>query len=89
MPKSKSVDIKINQLDVQTDIVIPGIKLKFLSAKKNDYGENNLFQVFGEKQLQYIFELAEENLKIPVWRYNDKCNLKVNGKGRSTCHRSI
>ena len=31
-----------------------------------------------EKQLQYIVKLAEDNLKIPAWKYNDKCYLKDN-----------
>ena len=25
-----------------------------------------------------MFDLAEENLKMPVWEYNDKCYLKPN-----------
>ena len=40
-----------------------------------------MFQVLGEKQLEYIsFELAEESLKMQVWKYNDKCYLKINDK---------
>ena len=31
-----------------------------------------------EQQLQYMFELTEENLKMPVWTYNDKCYYKNN-----------
>ena len=30
--------------------------------------ENSLFQVLDEKQLQDILKLAEENLKMPVWK---------------------
>ena len=49
--ENKTVEIKIG-MDIQTYIIIPGIKLKFLSTKK-------LFQVLGGKQLQYIFKLAQ------------------------------
>ena len=33
-----------------------------------------------EKQLEDVSELAEENLKMPVWKYNVKCHLKINGR---------
>ena len=61
-----------DKLDIQTNIIISGILLK------NDYGTNQLFQVLDNMQLGYIFELAEENLKMLVWRYNEKCYLEVN-----------
>ena len=32
------------------------------------------------KQLEYIFKIAEESLKMPVWKYSDKCYPKVNDK---------
>ena len=41
-------------MDIETNI-ISGIKIKLLSAKKNDYGENNLFQVLGEKTISTYF----------------------------------
>ena len=34
----------------------------------------------GEKQLESMFKLAEGNLKMPVWKYNDKCYLRINVK---------
>ena len=33
-----------------------------------------------ERQLQYMFQLAEGNLKMPAWKYNDKCYLEINDK---------
>ena len=33
---------------------------------------SQLFQVLGGKQLQSIFELAEQNLKMPIWKYNER-----------------
>ena len=67
----------MDALDIQTNIIIPGIKLRFLPTKKNEYGTSELFQVLDEKQLQAISKLAEENLKMPVWKYNDECYLKL------------
>ena len=68
----------MDKVDIQPDIIIYGIKLKTLSTKKNDYSENNMFQILDEKQLQYIYELAEGDLKMTVWKYNDNCYLNVN-----------
>ena len=70
MPKNKTdnrnAEIKMDdQLNIQTGIIISGIYL-ILIYLKNDCGTNPLFQVLGEKQLEYIFKLAEENLKMPV-----------------------
>ena len=47
MPKNKAVEFKMAKVDIQSDIIISG-KLKFLSTKKNDYGDNNLFQILDE-----------------------------------------
>ena len=84
MPKNKTenntVEIKMDTLDIQTDIIIPGIKLKFLSTKKNEHGTNILFQTLGEQQLQYIFTFAKESIKIPIRKYYEKCYLKANQK---------
>ena len=52
-------------------IIISGIKLNFLSTETNNYGEHNMFQVLDGKQLGYIFRLAEESLKMPVWKYKE------------------
>ena len=37
-----------------------------------------MFQVSDERQLTDVFKLAEDNLKISVWKYNDKCYLRNN-----------
>ena len=39
-----------------------------------------MFQVLYEKQMNDLFKFAEENLKIPVWKYDGKCYLKINEK---------
>ena len=54
-----------------------GIKLKCLWGKKNEYGINHNFQTVGERQLNNIFKLAEENMKMPIWRYNGKSYLET------------
>ena len=79
MPKHKTdnrtAELKVDDhLDIQTDIIMYGIKLKFPPAKK--YGTNQLVQALDEQQLEYISKLAE-NLKMPVWKYNEQCHLKV------------
>ena len=45
---------------------------------KNDHGTNQRPQVLDGNQLEYMFKPAEENLKMPVWKYNEKCFLKAN-----------
>ena len=75
MPKHKSdnrtVEIKMDdKFDIQTDYYFLN-QIKFLSTKRNDYGTGQLLQVLDEKQLGVIFKLAEENLKMPVWKYNE------------------
>ena len=78
---NRTVEIKMDdKLGIHTDIIISGIKLKLLSTKKHEYGTNQLVQVLDEQQLGYICKLAEENLNMPVWKYNDKCFLKNNDK---------
>ena len=69
---------KYTDLKIETGVLITGSKLKYLSNKQNAYGENHMFQVLDEKQMNDIFKLAEENMKIPVWKYEDKCYLKIN-----------
>ena len=39
-----------------------------------------MFQGLDEKQMNDIFKLAEENMKIPVWKYEDKCYVTINEK---------
>ena len=58
-------------MKIETGMLITGIKLKYLSKKQNAYGENHMFQVLDEKQMTDILKLAEENMKIPVWKYEE------------------
>ena len=51
-------------MKIETGVLITGIKLKYLSKKQNAYGENHMFQVLDEKQMNDIFKLASENLKF-------------------------
>ena len=60
--ENKTVEIKMDNIDIQTNIIIPGIEFKFLSTKQNEYGTSQLVQVLDEQQFQYIFKLAEEIL---------------------------
>ena len=83
MPKTKSdnrtVEIKMgDKLDIQTYMIMSGIKLKMLYAKNNDYGTNQLSQILDENQLEHICKLAEESLKMPVWKCNEKCYITIN-----------
>ena len=68
----------MDNIGIQTSIIIPGIKLKLSYTKTNEYGYNQFVQVLDENRLQYMFKLAEENMKMPVWKYNDKCYIKTN-----------
>ena len=64
---------KDTHMKIQTGILITGLKLKCLSKKENEYGVNHMFQVLDEKQMNDIFKLSEENMKIPVWKYDGEC----------------
>lgn len=61
---------------------ITGIKLKYLSEKKNEYGTNHFFELLDEKPLKELIKIQEKDkeLKIPVWEYNEKYYLKFNDK---------
>ena len=61
---------------------ITGIKLKYLSQKTNDYGINHFFELLDMKQLKELIKLQETDneLKIPVWEYNEKYYLKISDK---------
>jgi len=61
---------------------ITGIKLKYLSEKKNEYGTNHFFELLDEKPLKELIKLQEtdKHMKIPVWEYNEKYYLKFNDK---------
>ena len=50
--------IELN-MDIETNVVISGIKLKCISEKKDEYGTNHMFQVLGERHLKDMFKLAE------------------------------
>ena len=58
--ENKTVEIKMGTLDIQTNIIIPGMELEFLFAK-NEYGTNQLFQVLDEKQCQLILISRRES----------------------------
>ena len=60
MPSTvKANDMKTNtDMKLQTGILITGIKLKYLSKKQNAYGENHMFQVFDEKQMNDTLKFA-------------------------------
>ena len=61
---------------------ITGIKLKYLSEKKNEYGTNHFFELLDVKPLKDLIESKEKDkdMKIPVWEYNEKYYLKFNDK---------
>ena len=61
---------------------ITGIKLKYLSEKKNEYGTNHFFELLDENPLKELIKLQEtdKDIKIPVWEYNNKYYLKFNDK---------
>ena len=51
--KTKQPQIEQKSIDNNNmDIAITGIKLKYLSEKKNDYGTNHFFELLDEKPLQ-------------------------------------
>ena len=56
------------------DIAITGIKLKYLSEQKNDYGTNHFFELLDEKPLQELIELGKD-MRMPVWEYDKKRTL--------------
>ena len=58
-------------------MVITGIKMKYLSLKENEYGNNHFFNVLDITPLQNLIELRK-SLKMPIWDYNDKIYLKIN-----------
>ena len=41
---------------------------------------NDMFHVLDERQLKHVFKIADEHLKMPVWKYNDKCYLILDDK---------
>jgi len=55
---------------------IKGLKVKYLSLKENQYGDNHMFAIIDEKPLKELIELTD--MKMPIWEYNDKYYLKIN-----------
>ena len=52
--------------------------MKYLSLKENEYGHNHFFNVLDESPLKELLELRKM-LKMQIWDYNDKFDLKTNG----------
>ena len=72
--KQQPTEIEMANTDV---MVITGIKMKYLSLKENEYGNNHFFNVLDITPLQSLIELRN-TLKMPIWDYNDKIYLKIN-----------
>ena len=84
--KDKKLPELTIDMDIKTDC-FSGIKLSFC-IDKNGYGTSQLVQVLDERQLKEIINLAETNMKIPIWKYNERHYLRINDKiNRSTCYR--
>ena len=60
MPNNKNNEIK----------QIKELKVKYLSLKKNDYGDNHMFAVVDETPLKELIELSD--MKMPIWEYDGK-----------------
>ena len=73
-PKQQPTEIEMADNNV---MVITGIKMKYLSLKENEYGHNHFFNVLDITPLQQLIE-QRNNLKMPLWNYNDKLYLKIN-----------
>ena len=58
-------------------MIITGVKVEYLSLKENEYGQNHFFNVLDITPLQELIELRK-SLKMPLWDYNGKFDLKVN-----------
>jgi len=65
MPNNKDKEIK----------QIKELKVKYLSLKKNDYGDNHMFAIIDEAPLKELIELTD--MKMPIWVYNEKYYLKI------------
>ncbi len=66
MPNNKDKEVK----------QIKELKVKYLSLKENQYGDNHMFAIIDEKPLKELIELSD--MKMPIWEYNDKYYLKIN-----------
>ena len=74
---TKQQPTEILMADNKDVMVITGIKMKYLSLKENEYGNNHFFNVLDITPLQQLIELRK-TLRIPIWDYNDKIYLKIN-----------
>ena len=59
MPNNKDMEIK----------QIKELKVKYLSEKKNDYGNNHMFAIVDETPLKELLEMTD--MKMPIWEYNE------------------
>ena len=66
MPNNKNNEVKH----------IKELKVKYLSLKESEYGNNHMFAIIDEKPLKELIELSD--MKKPIWEYNDKYYLKIN-----------
>ena len=77
--KSPKQQPETQMADNKDIMVITGIKMKHLSLKENEYGHNNFFNVLDTTPLlQDLIEL-HKSLKMPIWDYNNKFYLEING----------
>ena len=72
--KQQPTEIEMANNDI---MAITGIKMKYLSLKENEYGNNHFFNVLDITPLQQLIELRK-TLKMPLWDYNSKFYLKIN-----------
>ena len=65
MPNNKDNEIK----------QIKELKVKYLSLKESQYGDNHMFAIIDETPLKELLELTD--MKMPIWEYNEKYYLKI------------
>ena len=65
MPNNKNNEVKH----------IKELKVKYLSLKESEYGNNHMFAVLDETPLKELIEMAD--MKMPIWDYNEKYYLKI------------
>ena len=51
------------------------LKVKYLSLKESEYGNNHMSAVLDETPLKELIELTD--MKMPIWEYNEKYYLKI------------
>jgi len=79
-PKENSTNMPNNNKDKEIK-QIKDLKVKYLSLKENQYGNNHMFAVVDETPLKELLEMTEREsatrLKMPIWEYNEKYYLKI------------